>query len=137
MGQAAPVLDDISLSTRELSSPLVVRGFLENLFHHKPDPAAYKVVEEAYCDRIHALTHSQKAYETAGHDMTKEMSQVTGTDKKSHIVQKAYKKEIKEFERLAKKSGHKIKELKASLKKINVTECKSKTNASTSDSNST
>jgi len=121
LGQAAPILDEISpLSTREVSS-LVTRGFFSNLFH-KNDPATQKLINEVsktvHCKSLNMLLHFQTEYQDAKKDLSAEKAKVTG--KGSKAVVKEYEKQIKNFETSRKKIASEIKGHESALKKLGV-----------------
>jgi hypothetical protein len=132
LGQAAPVLDDISsLATREPSPddfPLVTRGLLSK---HKADPATQKLIdhvsEVAHCKYLMILMHSEEGYLAAKQELTTEKGKLTA--KSSDPLVKEYKKEIKKFASRSKKLASKIKGTKSALKKLGITDaathCKS------------
>jgi len=123
LGQAAPVVDDIStLSTREFSS-LHSRGFFENLFGGKKlDKASQELVNnvsvEGNCQLYNIYTKLEAGHKAAQKAMKSKIGQVT--NKKPTPVQAEYKKRAKQFATSAKKVQKKIDGLKKKFTKLGV-----------------
>jgi len=139
LGQAAPIIDEVSsLSTREFPS-LVTRGFFQHLFGHKVDAETKKQIDAvsitAECHLYNIVLESQKAYNGTQHLLTLEMEKAT---KEKKPVMEEYKKRVKKFSKLTKDAGKEVKEHKAALKKLGVedaaTHCESHATSSHSTS---
>jgi len=125
LGQAAPVIDDISLlSTRELSdnSSLQSRGFFDNLFGKKLNKTTQALVNnvsvEANCQSYNLYTTLEEGYKAAEKALTSKIGEVT--NKKPTPVQAEYKKRAKQFTTSAQKVQKKIDGLKKKFTKLGV-----------------
>jgi len=124
LGQAAPIIDDISpLSTRELlNSTLQSRGFFENLFGKKLNKTTQALVNnvsvEANCLSYNIYTTLETGYKAAEKEMTSKIGEVA--NKKPTPVQAEYKKRAKQFKTSAQKVQKKIDGLKKKFTKLGV-----------------
>jgi len=131
LGQAAPILDDMSsLSAREASDSLVTRNFFTNLFHKgKVDLVTKNVTQTAHCQVLHTLLRSKKEYLAAQLEFTtkKDALIAKGSKAKDPTV-KEYVNQIKMFSTLAKKMESAAAKKEKALKKLDFkggrTQCK-------------
>lgn len=120
LGQAAPVIEEISsVSTRELAS-LDTRGFLD-LFRKKLDPETQKHVDavsvSAECQEHTIASKSQALYQDAVKSL---QLQLKHADKEKKPVQDEFKKRIKDFSKKIKSTGKTLKGHEDKLKKLGV-----------------
>jgi len=122
LGQAAPIVDDIStLSTRELSD-LHSRNFFESIFGKKLDKATQALVDnvtvDGNCQLYNIYSTAEEGHKAAAKLMKSKIGEIA--NKKPTPVQDEYKKRAKQFTSSAKKAQTKIDGLKKKFVKLGV-----------------
>jgi hypothetical protein len=127
LGQAAPIIDEISpLSTRELPS-LHARGIFDALFHKKLDKVTQASVDNVtalvYCQKQKFNDHAKEDHTATLNLLKQKLDGVAPSENKA--VKDAYSKSIKKLQELIKgteKTAEKIKKRFTKLKVTNVAE---------------
>jgi hypothetical protein len=123
LGQAAPIIDEISpLATRDVAE-LDARGIFDALFHKKLSKENQKKVDNATddgaCHLYNAYTALQKSHENALKDLKGKQLNGTNDDK---AVKKAYAKLAKQYKKLSKDAKNEATKHAKELKKHGVTD---------------